>query len=99
MCDVGVIAAQDAIGWGSPARTCAGPASPHDLRKDKPYLGYERYEFDVPVGDAGDCYDRYLVRMEEMRQSIRIIRQVIDKCPPARSTASTRRACCPTRSG
>ena len=52
-----------------------------DLRKDKPYCGYEQYDFDVPIGVKGDCYDRYLVRIEEIRQSIRIVRQVIDNFP------------------
>ena len=52
-----------------------------DLRKDKPYSGYEKYEFDVPIGTKGDCYDRYLVRIEEVRQSILIIKQVIASMP------------------
>ncbi len=54
---------------------------PLDLRKDQPYSGYEQYEFDIPVGTKGDCYDRYLVRGEEMRQSVRILRQAIAKFP------------------
>jgi NADH-quinone oxidoreductase subunit D len=54
---------------------------PFDLRKDKPYSGYEQYDFDVPVGTKGDCFDRYLVRMEELRQSVRIIRQVVKTMP------------------
>ena len=51
------------------------------LRKDKPYPGYEKYDFDVPIGTRGDCYDRYLVRIEEVRQSLRIVKQVIDNFP------------------
>ncbi|MEE8577294.1 MAG: NADH-quinone oxidoreductase subunit D, partial [candidate division Zixibacteria bacterium] len=53
----------------------------HDLRKDNPYSGYENFEFDVPVGQNGDAYDRYLLRLEEMRQSLRIIEQAIDGMP------------------
>ncbi len=80
--DVGVITNEDAISLrAAPARTCAAPGVEHDLRKAHPYLGYEQYEFDVPIGEHGDCYDRYLVRMEEMRQSARILRQVIATLP------------------
>lgn len=78
---VGIISREDAIGYGltGPNLRASGPDL--DLRKDCPYSGYENYEFDVPVGTRGDCYDRYLVRMEEMRQSVRIIRQIIHKLP------------------
>ena len=53
----------------------------HDLRRKHPYLDYDESDFDVVVGSAGDCYDRYLVRIEEMRQSARILRQAIEKLP------------------
>ena len=62
-----------------PARICAAAASITICGATHPYLDYEHYDFDVSIGTAGDCYDRYLVRMEEMRQSVRILRQVIDK--------------------
>jgi NADH-quinone oxidoreductase subunit D len=79
--DIGVISRDDAIAYGltGPNLRCTGV--PLDLRKDKPYSGYEQYEFDVPVGSKGDCYDRYLCRGEEMRQSVRIVRQAIKNFP------------------
>ncbi len=79
--DIGVIRAADAIGHGLTGPNLRGSGVEHDLRKSNPYLGYEQYEFDVPVGTKGDCFDRYLVRMEEMRQSVRILRQVIRNLP------------------
>jgi len=79
--DIGVISAADAVGYGLTGPNLRGSGVEHDLRKSNPYLGYEQYEFDVPVGTKGDCFDRYLVRMEEMRQSVRILRQVIRNLP------------------
>jgi NADH-quinone oxidoreductase subunit D len=79
--DVGVITKADALAYGLTGPNLRGSGVPLDLRKDKPYSGYERYEFDVPVGTKGDCYDRYLVRGEEMRQSVRIIKQAVAKFP------------------
>ena len=78
---VGVISREDAIAYGLTGPNLRGSGVGLDLRKDKPYSGYEQYQFDVPVGTKGDCYDRYLVRGEEMRQSIRIIRQVLANFP------------------
>src|SRR5882724_3923259 len=78
---VGVISREDAIAYGLTGPNLRGSGVPLDLRKDKPYSGYEQYEFDIPVGATGDSYDRYLVRGEEMRQSVRIVRQVIAKFP------------------
>ena len=78
---VGVITKEDAIAYGLTGPNLRGSGVPLDLRKDKPYSGYEQYEFDIPVGTKGDGYDRYLVRGEEMRQSVRIIKQAIAKFP------------------
>ena len=58
---------RSSYGWVGPCLRGSGVA--YDIRKDHPYSGYEQYDFDVPVGTVGDCYDRYLVRMEEIRQS------------------------------
>jgi NADH-quinone oxidoreductase subunit D len=78
---IGVISKEDAISFGLTGPNLRGSGVPLDLRKDKPYSGYEQYEFDIPIGKTGDCYDRYLVRGEEMRQSVKIIRQAIAKFP------------------
>ncbi|MBN1402842.1 MAG: NADH-quinone oxidoreductase subunit D [Opitutales bacterium] len=78
---VGVMSKEDAISWNLSGPNARGSGVTSDLRKDRPYLGYENYDFDVPVGTKGDCYDRWLVRVEEVRQSIRIIRQAVDKMP------------------
>jgi NADH-quinone oxidoreductase subunit D len=78
---IGVISKEDAIAYGLTGPNLRASGVPLDLRKDKPYLGYDRYDFEVPIGTKGDCYDRYLVRIEEMRQSVRIIKQVIAKFP------------------
>jgi NADH-quinone oxidoreductase subunit D len=79
--DVGTISKEDAMSFGLSGPNLRGCGIDHDLRKRHPYLGYEKYDFDVPLGSVGDSYDRYLVRMEEMRQSVKIIRQVLEKLP------------------
>ncbi len=78
---VGVISREDAIDYGLTGPNLRGSGVDHDLRKSQPYLVYDQLDFDVPVGSAGDCYDRYLVRIEEMRQSVKIIHQCLDKLP------------------
>jgi NADH-quinone oxidoreductase subunit D len=78
---IGIISREDAIDYGLTGPNLRGSGVDHDLRKVKPYLVYDQLEFDVPIGSVGDCYDRYLVRMEEMRQSVRIIHQCLDKLP------------------
>ncbi|HBJ83301.1 MAG: NADH dehydrogenase (quinone) subunit D [Prosthecobacter sp.] len=79
--NIGVISKEDAIAYGITGPNLRGSGVAHDIRKARPYLDYDKYEFDVPVGTKGDCYDRYLVRMEEMRQSVRILRQVFSSLP------------------
>ena len=79
--DIGFISKDDAIGYGLTGPNLRGSGIDFDMRKNHPYLGYEKYDFDIPVGKVGDCYDRYLVRMEEMRQSVNILRQVCQKMP------------------
>jgi NADH-quinone oxidoreductase subunit D len=78
---VGIISKEDALAYGLTGPNLRASGVAVDLRKDTPYLGYEQYEFEVPIGSVGDCYDRYLVRMEEMRQSAHIVRQAIQKMP------------------
>jgi len=79
--NVGVVSAEDAINGSLTGPALRGSGVPWDLRKAEPYCGYERFEFDVPVGTHGDNYDRFMVRMEEVRQSVRIIRQALDALP------------------
>lgn len=79
--DIGVISKDDAIDLGLTGPNLRGSGVEWDIRKAHPYGGYENFEFDVPTGSVGDCYDRYLVRMEEMRQSIRILQQAADHMP------------------
>jgi NADH-quinone oxidoreductase subunit D len=79
--DVAVISQADAIAYGLTGPNLRATGVDFDLRKHKPYCGYEQYDFEVPVGTKGDAYDRYAVRVEELRQSVRIIHQVIDNMP------------------
>jgi NADH-quinone oxidoreductase subunit D len=78
---VGVISGEDAINCGFSGPNLRASGVPYDVRKDRPYYDYESYDFEVPVGEHGDCYDRYMVRMEEMRQSCRILHQALDRLP------------------
>ena len=78
---IGKISAQDAIDLGLTGPNLRGSGVEYDLRKAFPYSGYEQYEFEIPVGSVGDAYDRYLVRIEEMRQSTRILGQLVESLP------------------
>lgn len=79
---IGVASKQDALDWAFSGVMLRGSGIDWDLRKEFPYDAYDQVEFDVPVGKNGDCFDRYLCRIEEMRQSLRIIDQCINKMPP-----------------
>ena len=79
--DVGVMSRDEALDWGWVGPCLRGSGVAYDIRRDHPYSGYEQYDFDVPVGTVGDCYDRYLVRVEEILQSLRIIEQALARLP------------------
>lgn len=79
--DIGVVSARQALDWGFSGAMLRGSGFAWDLRKVQPYDAYDKMEFDVPVGSRGDCYDRYSVRVEEMRQSLRIIEQALNQMP------------------
>jgi NADH-quinone oxidoreductase subunit D len=78
---VGAITAAEAINYGLTGPNLRAAGVDYDVRKDRPYYDYETYDFEVPVGEHGDCYDRYLCRMEEMRQSVSLLRQAIARLP------------------
>ena len=78
---VGVLSREDAVALGTSGPTLRGSGVDYDVRKSQPYSSYDQFDFDVPLGTKGDTYDRYLVRMEEMRQSCRIIQQALDRLP------------------
>lgn len=79
--DVGVVTAEEAQAWGFSGPMLRGSGIAWDIRKSQPYEIYDQLDFAIPVGKHGDCYDRYLVRIEEMRQSLKIILQCIEKLP------------------
>lgn len=79
--DVGVITADEAKAWGFSGVMLRGSGVAWDLRRSQPYEVYSDLKFDIPVGKNGDCYDRYLCRIEEMRQSVRIIKQCVENMP------------------
>jgi NADH-quinone oxidoreductase subunit D len=86
--DIGVIGKEMAINYGLTGPNLRGSGVDYDLRKAKPYLCYRDLDFDIPIGSVGDCYDRYLVRMEEMRQSVRLLEQCLEKIPGGVDNAS-----------
>jgi len=79
--DIGVVTVDEALDLGFTGPMLRASGVPWDLRKAQPYEVYERMDFDIPVGKNGDCFDRYMVRMEEMRQSLRIMAQCLDQMP------------------
>ena len=79
--DIGVVSKKEALDWGFTGPMLRGSGVAWDLRKHESYAIYDKVDFDIPIGKNGDCYDRYLIRMEEMKQSLKIINQVLDKMP------------------
>jgi NADH-quinone oxidoreductase subunit D len=96
--DIGIISGEDAVAWGLTGASLRGSGVNWDIRKAIPYGGYEKYDFDVPVGQNGDVYDRYLCRIEEMRQSLRIIEQALNKLPEGPVNIDDRKIVPPPRS-
>ena len=95
--DIGVVSAEDAMNFGFSGVMLRGSGIPWDLRKTQPYEIYEQLDFDIPVGTNGDCYDRYLIRIEEMRQSLRIINQVINTIPEGPIKTDDKKITVPSR--
>lgn len=79
---IGVVSAENAVDWGWTGPCLRASGVPYDVRKAAPYLGYETYDFKVPIATAGDTYARYLVRVEEIRQSLKIVEQALKRLPP-----------------
>lgn len=79
--DVGVVTGEEAVEWGFTGPCLRASGIPWDLRKSQPYEVYEHMDFDIPIGKTGDCYARYLVRMEEMRQSLKLMQQALNEMP------------------
>jgi len=94
---IGIVSAKEALDLGFSGPMIRGSGIPWDLRKSQPYDVYDKMDFDVPVGKNGDCYDRYLIRVEEMYQSVNIIRQCIDKIPSGPIKTSDGKISTPSR--
>jgi NADH-quinone oxidoreductase subunit D len=95
---LGVMSADEATNYGLSGPMLRASGVAYDVRKDFPYLGYETYDFDVPVGTHGDVYDRYLVRMEELRQSVRILEQALARLPSGPVNVDDARVILPPKS-
>jgi NADH-quinone oxidoreductase subunit D len=95
--DIGVVTAEQAMDWGFTGVMLRGSDIAWDLRKAQPYEVYSSMDFDIPVGKNGDCYDRYLCRVEEMRQSVRIIKQCLENMPDGPVTATDNKVVPPKR--
>ncbi len=95
--DVGTVSAEDAIAWGFTGPMLRASGVPWDLRKAQPYMVYDKMDFDIPVGKNGDCYDRYLVRVAEMKESLKIINQCIAQMPGGPASSTDRKVTPPPR--
>ncbi len=94
---LGTLNSADAMAYGATGPTLRGSGVPYDLRKAAPYSSYDHFDFDVPIGRTGDVYDRYLVRMQEMRESLKIIEQAFTNLPGGPVNTSDRRVALPPR--
>ena len=95
--DIGVVTAEQAMDWGFSGPMLRSAGVPWDLRKAQPYDTYAKVDFDLPVGKNGDCFDRYLCRIEEMRQSVRIIEQCLEQMPAGPVSSDDRKVVPPPR--
>jgi NADH-quinone oxidoreductase subunit D len=95
--DIATVSKEDAIAWGFSGPMIRGSGIPWDIRKSQPYEVYDRMDFDVPVGTRGDCYDRFMVRVEEVRQSWRIVRQCLNEMPAGPIATADRKVFPPKR--
>jgi NADH-quinone oxidoreductase subunit D len=95
--DIGIISSADALAWGFSGPPLRASGVPWDLRRTQPYDKYAEVDFQIPVGRNGDCYDRYLVRLGEMRESVKIIRQALTKMQPGPVKVQDRKFSPPTR--
>jgi NADH-quinone oxidoreductase subunit D len=98
MVEIGIVSKQQALDWGFSGPMIRGSGIAWDLRKSQPYEIYDQLDFDIPIGKNGDSYDRYLIRVEEMRQSIKLIRQCIEKMPKGAITTDDPKISPPKRS-
>jgi NADH dehydrogenase (ubiquinone) Fe-S protein 2 len=95
--NIGIVSAKDALDWGFTGVMLRGSGISWDIRKNEPYEIYQLLDFNIPIGINGDCYDRYLIRMEEMRQSLRIILQCINNLPEGPIKSDDRKITPPSR--
>ena len=95
--DIGIVSRDDAIAWGFSGPMIRAAGIPWDIRRSQPYEVYDKMEFEVPVGTAGDCYDRFMVRVQEVRQSARIIKQCIAQMPSGPISSTDRKVAPPHR--
>ena len=95
--DIATVSREDAIAWGFSGPMIRAAGIPWDLRKSQPYDAYARMDFDIPVGTRGDCYDRFMVRVEEVRQSARIMKQCLAEMPEGPIASTDRKVVPPKR--
>jgi NADH-quinone oxidoreductase subunit D len=95
--DIGKVELKDALDWGFTGPMLRASGAPWDLRKSQPYEVYDQLDFDIPIGKNGDCYDRYLVRVAEIRESIKLVKQCLEKMPAGEVMTENRKVAPPKR--